>query len=136
MNYDTKAFKHATTKRGYDSVRTVIGEAPSKSKNVNSKDTKKWCKGVVGREHTAVHVYTELLWSHRSPDQSVIEPPMELQSLFESKRYQYNRYGQYAIPSVTLYCTTCKKHIKYMRENCFELRKRGIVILTKLPDAQ
>lgn len=130
-NYDTNAFKHASTRSGYGDPRTVITDPPEAPRTKSKKDTKKWCKGVVGREHKSVWVYTELLWSHRPLGETVEEsaiPPLDRPTHDARGRKIY-----YNHPWATLYCTVCKKHIKYA-EDAYKLRRAGITILTKLPD--
>jgi hypothetical protein len=102
LHYDTNAFKHATTRSGYGDPRTVIVDPPSEPRTKSKKDTKKWCKGVVGREHRSVWVYTELLWPHGGGKEIVEGPvPPENQPKFDSR----GRKIYYNHPWATLYCT-------------------------------
>jgi hypothetical protein len=130
-HYDTNAFKHATTKKSYDSTRTVIADAPQEIKTKSKKDTKKWCKGVVGREHKSVWVYAELLWAHRRSEEFQ-EPPIPPVDRPRKDARGLRIYWHH--PCATLYCTVCHKHIKYA-EDAFKLRRAGVKILTKLPEA-
>ena len=129
-NYDTNSFKRADFKRGWDGDRNQIKEAPSDVKSKSKKDTKKWCKGVVGREHKSVWVYSELLWGHRRGEE-VTETPIP-----PLDRPKFNDRGHniwYRDPWATKYCTVCKKHIKFA-EDAFGLRRKGISILTRMPE--
>jgi hypothetical protein len=132
-NYDTNSFKRADSKKSYDSTRTQVKEAPAEVKSRSKKDTKKWCKGVVGREHQWAWVYREALpncrWNRWGQTEKIIEPP--LPTLEEEKKIDRHRWN--AIPRAQQICLVCQKH-KGWGENSFSLRRQGIKIHTELPD--
>ena len=128
-NYDTMAFKHAPAKFNGKGHQTVIAEAPEIPRlPQNKKNTKKWCKGVVGREHQLVWVYRDCLpnSSRHSGQVKFVEPPIP--TLEEEKKL--NRWVQ--IPWAQHICVVCHKHVKW-GENSFALRRAGVKILLELP---
>ena len=129
--FETRSFKHATAKRGWDGPNHV-SDAPEQPRTKSKKDTKKWCKGIVGREHKSVWVYIELVWGRRAGETFQEQPIPPLDRPTHDARGNKIYYHD---PLATKYCTVCQKHIKYA-ENAYKLRRQGITILTKLPDPQ
>lgn len=133
-NYDTNSFKRADSKKSYGSERTQINDAPAEVKTRGKKDTKRWCKGVVGREHKSVWVYSELLWAHRRGE-SIQEPPLPPIDRPERDERGRKIYYRDVANCASLYCTVCQKQMKYATD-AYKLRREGIAICTTLPESQ
>lgn len=126
MDIETRAFKYQDSiNRGGKGRHVKLEDAPADPRNRNKKDTKKWCKGVVGREHKAVWVYTEVTYGHRQGEK-FFEPTIE--SLRDKPGRPCRWFRGVSAISV---CSVCRKHIKY--GDAYKLRMAGTAILTELP---
>lgn len=130
--YDTGAFKRATTKKSYEFNRTVIGDAPEAPRlPSNKKNTRRWCKGVVGREHVKSWVYAPVFWhfgrpKNGGPKEPYVPPPLPEDQTPDQKR-QWSLHD----PFVVEYCSVCQKQIRL--KGSAELRRAGVPILTEIP---
>lgn len=132
-NYDTNRFKYATTKSGYGAPRTVISDAPEQPRTKSKKDTKKWCKGVAGRDHKWAWVYRDILPNcHYRRDGATVEFQEKPLLTLEEERAQV-KTGDWYIDRAVKLCLVCGKQRDWWT-NAFELRRQGIQILTKLPE--
>ncbi len=131
MDFETRAFKYQNSiNRGGKGDHVTLKEAPAEPRTRSKKDTKKWCKGVVGREHKWVWVYGSLLSNYGGRETSVTEIPVP--SVEEEESVEWRRKNRWSLPRATHYCTVCCKQ-KEWYTNSFDLRRKGIPILTKLP---
>lgn len=129
--YDTNAFKHVTTVKQYGGDRVPIPDAPAEPKRGgNKKNTRKWCKGVVGREHKDSWVYSELLWNHRRY-KTVEELPLPEKDEPLSERGPDGLWIYRHHPWARKYCPVCQKQWSFA--DAFKLRRAGIKVLTELP---
>jgi hypothetical protein len=79
--------KRATTLRGWDGERNPVPDVPAEPKRQSKKNTKRWCRGKVGREH-------RMEWIHdKKHDWGQARPP-------ESGWWTYR-------------CAECLKHFDY-----------------------
>lgn len=131
-DYETGAFKHVTTKKNYSDGRTEIKPAPEEVKGpARKKDTKKWCKGVPGREHKWSWVYMELVWHHRR-GKEFTEPELHPHGWTDPRDVPGARTTHYVMrPWATMYCPVCQKQWKF--RDAWDLKQAGIPILTALP---
>lgn len=124
MDFETRAFKYQNSiNRGGKGDHVTLKEAPAEPRIRSKKDTKKWCKGVVGREHKAVWVYTEMTYKHRQ-NEVFVEPSLEF--LRDRKGVAWG--GEISAIS---FCSVCRKCIKY--GDAYMLRLAGVSIMTALP---
>ncbi len=134
MDIETRAFKYQSSiNRGGKGDHVTMKDAPAEPRTKSKKDTKKWCKGVVGRDHNWVWIYRDLLpGSSRHHMQEKFEVP-PLPTVEEEQSGEWKRENRWKLPRAVRYCTTCCKQREWWT-NSFDLRRQGIMILTKLPE--
>ncbi len=124
MDIETRAFKYQNSiNRGGKGDHVTLKDAPAEPRSKSKKDTKKWCKGVVGRQHKKVWVYSEITWGHMQ-GKPFVEPSLEFLREHAKEWYQCGI-------SAKQMCSVCRKYIRY--GDAYKLRFQGITILTKLP---
>ncbi len=135
MDFETRAFKYQNSiNRGGKGDHVTLKEAPAEPRTRSKKDTKKWCKGVVGREHNWVWIYRDILPNTNRVRGGVFkEPP--LPTVEEEESVEWRRQNQWSLPRAANYCTICSKQREWWT-NSFDLRRKGIPILTKLPSQE